>query len=364
MYAELREFINEHFSRDELMTFCADYFRDFYEDYEGSTITKTALARELVEHSMRRGEMPMLQAGLQNARPEPYVARFGRIVVAEVKAKPRNPRQVFLSYSTQDLGFAQRLADDLRAKGLPVWAAFDSIRPGESWTSAINRGLSESGIYVVVLSKHSVRSTWVKTETGIALTEHKRGTTLVIPLLVQECDVKQLSPLLTTIQLVDFRNDFAVSLANLLAVLDVWRGKEIVVQVDQIDRLKLRDLLLTHAISDDLRVICFDLGVNYEEVIPPSAVLTTAVINLITFFSTRGSLVKLAARVKRQFPDGQWNEVFVQAGESHKPSTTTPIEPHESDISSSASRRSNGPLRVFCVMLLRISRECGNSTLY
>jgi hypothetical protein len=58
MTAELREFIVEHFSRDELLTFCADYFRDFYLDNEGSPISKTALARDLVEHCTRLREMP------------------------------------------------------------------------------------------------------------------------------------------------------------------------------------------------------------------------------------------------------------------------------------------------------------------
>jgi formylglycine-generating enzyme required for sulfatase activity len=156
---------------------------------------------------------------LQNARPEPYAARFGRIAVAEVKAKPRDPRQVFLSHAHEDAAFAQRLAADLRAAGFPVWIAPDSIQPGEPWVRAIDRGLRESGIFIVALTEHSVRSTWVQTETEIAIGEHQRGVGRLVPLMVRQCEARDLSMLLTRLQFVPFERDYALGLNLLLRTL-------------------------------------------------------------------------------------------------------------------------------------------------
>jgi hypothetical protein len=219
MSVELRNFIVEHFNRDELLTFCADYFRDFYEDNEGNPITKAALARDLIEHCQHRSLIDALKANLQKERPEPFERKFGRTIISVVQPQPRNPQQIFLSYSIHDLRFAQRFAADLRAEGVPVWAAFDSIRPGESWTNAIDRGLSESGIFVVLLTPHSVSSQWVKTEVQFAIQEQQSGEGRLVPLMIQTCNVRQLSALLTTLQHIDFANGYEQGLAQTFQVL-------------------------------------------------------------------------------------------------------------------------------------------------
>ena len=89
--AQLRDFMVEHFSREELMTFCADYFGDFYQDNEGSNVTKSALTRDLVEYCEQRDLMHALKANLQQARARPYLAQFKRVLIAEVKPQPRHP---------------------------------------------------------------------------------------------------------------------------------------------------------------------------------------------------------------------------------------------------------------------------------
>ncbi len=65
-------------------------------------------------------------------------------------ATPNTPiKQVFISHATQDAELAHRLADDLRRLGVPFWIAPESIRPGESWVDAIERGLGESSHMLV-----------------------------------------------------------------------------------------------------------------------------------------------------------------------------------------------------------------------
>jgi sulfatase modifying factor 1 len=70
--------------------------------------------------------------------------------------------QVFISYATEDTQFAHRLADDLQRLGIQVWIAPDSIKPGESWVDAIERGLEESSHMVIVLTPAALESEWVR----------------------------------------------------------------------------------------------------------------------------------------------------------------------------------------------------------
>ena len=104
--------------------------------------------------------MPNLLAALERDRPDQYRKRFGsggrRNPVPRATAARRDPRQVFISHAHEDAEFAHRLAADLAARGWRVWIAPDSIRPGEKWVDAINRGLEECGVFLVALTPAAV----------------------------------------------------------------------------------------------------------------------------------------------------------------------------------------------------------------
>jgi formylglycine-generating enzyme required for sulfatase activity len=100
-----------------------------------------------------------------------------------------------------------------------VWIAPDSIQPSVPWVNAIDRGLGESGIYVVVLTPSSVQSKWVQTETRFAIAEHQRGAGRLLPVLARQCDVRQPSNLLTTLHYVDFEREYALGLGDMLRAL-------------------------------------------------------------------------------------------------------------------------------------------------
>jgi len=216
---QLRDFIVECFSREDLITFCSDYFRDFYEDYEGSSISKSALVRNLVDYCEQRGLIGVLKVNLQQVRETPYLAQFERVSVVEVRTQPRNPKQVFLSHAHEDADLAKRLAQDLREAGLSVWMTPDSVQPGEQWASAIERGLDESKIFLVLLTPNSVKSRWVKKETLHALENEDVFT--ITPVLAKSCDVNQLSRFLNQIQHINLERNYAQGLDTLCIRLGV-----------------------------------------------------------------------------------------------------------------------------------------------
>jgi hypothetical protein len=85
-------------------------------------------------------------------------------------------KQVFISHATKaDGAFARRLAGDLRRLGVAVWIAPDSIRPGEGWVRAIERGMGESSHVVIALTPDALASQWVDKETEVAIADAHPG---------------------------------------------------------------------------------------------------------------------------------------------------------------------------------------------
>jgi hypothetical protein len=125
-------------------------------------------------------------------------------------------KQVFVSHATQDAEFAHRLAGDLQRLGIPVWIAPNSIRPGESWVDAIERGLGESSHMLVVLTPAALKSPWVKKEADVAIALERQGRMEIIPLEVRPCDVPLL---LSSYQMVSFQRDYDDGFGQLASIL-------------------------------------------------------------------------------------------------------------------------------------------------
>ena len=93
----------------------------------------------------------------------------------------RDNNHLFMSYSSQDRPFVERLAQDLRDRGHIVWIDFEGIRGGERWKQSIADGLHPSQMVLLVLSPESVVSAWVEEEVETARTLGKT----IIPLLLR-----------------------------------------------------------------------------------------------------------------------------------------------------------------------------------
>jgi formylglycine-generating enzyme required for sulfatase activity len=130
--------------------------------------------------------------------------------------RQRNPRQIFISHATPDAEIAHRLAADLRADGWNIWIAPDSILPGEKWVEAINRGLEESAIFVLLMTPEAVQSRWVTSETNVAIEMEHEGLLRFIPLQIKPC---YLPALWRAYQRVSFRGGYELGKRILLTRL-------------------------------------------------------------------------------------------------------------------------------------------------
>ena len=89
---------------------------------------------------------------------------------------------IFLSYNREDQATARRFAEAFEAEGFEVW--WDAtLRSGEAYDEVTEKALREAKAVVVLWSKKSVVSRWVRAEATLA----DRNRTLV-PAMIEPCE--------------------------------------------------------------------------------------------------------------------------------------------------------------------------------
>jgi formylglycine-generating enzyme required for sulfatase activity len=88
--ADLRKFLTEFFSDEELNTLCFDYFRDVYEEF-ATGMAKSEKVQRLIERCIRRETLPELLAALERERPEQYRQHLGA-PQTEARIEPASSR--------------------------------------------------------------------------------------------------------------------------------------------------------------------------------------------------------------------------------------------------------------------------------
>jgi len=133
-------------------------------------------------------------------------------------------KSVFISYSHVDKDFARQLAADLAKAGCRVWRDEGEIDIGERLMPKIRAALDEMESVVVVLSKTSVNSEWVKVELDIAMNkELKKRSVVVLPAVIEDIE---LPSFLEGKLYADFKDPqtYEATLSKLLRALKVQRS--------------------------------------------------------------------------------------------------------------------------------------------
>lgn len=86
----------------------------------------------------------------------------------------------FISFSTKDQRFAEKLYADLQACGVRCWFAPHNLNIGAATVDEIDRQISQLDKLVIVLSKSSLKSQWVEDEVLKAYAEERRRSKRVL----------------------------------------------------------------------------------------------------------------------------------------------------------------------------------------
>lgn len=138
-------------------------------------------------------------------------------------------RRFFLSYSRQELYFAQSVTQSLQQAGLSIWFDLQQLEPGCDWKAEIAAGLTEATDLILIVSAASITSPWVAKEWESARAAGKpihlvifEAVTFapVLPKKDDEFAPFDPTPLLTeAVSIIDARRDFKGTMGRLILAL-------------------------------------------------------------------------------------------------------------------------------------------------
>ncbi len=122
--------------------------------------------------------------------------------------------RIFISHSTTDDDFTNKLMTELQARGYQTWVDHFNIPAGVAWIEVVEQALQQCDVMLLLLSEKARQSRHVETEWHAFYDNNKP----IIPLIVRPC-AKPL--LLSVLQHIDFSDTqrYNVQLDALLSVL-------------------------------------------------------------------------------------------------------------------------------------------------
>lgn len=172
----LRRNLSQYFGLAELRTLCFDIGLD-WEDLEGTT--KSTKVESLIIAVERIGRLDELLQLAGHLRPnvkwptKPSNLPAGDTETSNKGVAPilvsRAYHSCFISYSTQDSVFAEKLYGDLREVGIDCWFAPEDLKIGDYFPETLDKAVWKQEKLLLILSRNSVESNWVAQEASTAV---------------------------------------------------------------------------------------------------------------------------------------------------------------------------------------------------
>jgi uncharacterized protein YjbI with pentapeptide repeats len=116
--------------------------------------------------------------------PEPFITNMRSLVAA---MSPIEFYSCFISYSSKDQEFAERLHADLRGKNVRCWFAPEDLKIGARLRPAFDEAIRVHDKLMVLLSENSVSSPWVEKEVETAFEkERQQKRTVLFPIRLDD----------------------------------------------------------------------------------------------------------------------------------------------------------------------------------
>lgn len=130
--------------------------------------------------------------------------------------------RIFISYVHEDGAAAERLFNELSARGFAAWLDKHSLRPGDAWPYRIEDAIASSDFFIAFFSRQSVRKRGgFQTEIRHAL-NFARSIPLdeifFIPVRLDDCTIPM--RIQREIQYVDLFPDWVAGFESILRIID------------------------------------------------------------------------------------------------------------------------------------------------
>lgn len=186
----LRESIDTAFSLVDLQTLTFDLGID-WEHLAGAEKREKLLS--LITYLENRGLMSELIALLRKERPNKV---WDDPPIIEPPIPPEEPNSFdgsrkhhscFISHSSQDHEFAERLNDSLKMHGVSTWFAPHDLKIGSRMRRTFDENVLKKNKLLLILSKDSMGSSWVEQEVETALARERRdGSDMLFPVRIDD----------------------------------------------------------------------------------------------------------------------------------------------------------------------------------
>ena len=115
-------------------------------------------------------------------------------ILFNLESEKSTTRQVFISYAHDDIEFKKELQTflvNIERDGLiEVWQD-ESLNAGDNWDNKIKEAMGSADICILLLSQSLINSSYShETEFKTIMERRAAGTTMIIPVLIKDCDWK------------------------------------------------------------------------------------------------------------------------------------------------------------------------------
>jgi len=107
--------------------------------------------------------------------PEDFITYARSLVI-----NPIEYYSCFISYSSQDKEFADRLHADLQAKAIRCWYAPEDLKIGDKFRTRIEESIRVYDKVMIVLSENSIQSAWVEDEVVAGLERERQNPSSLV----------------------------------------------------------------------------------------------------------------------------------------------------------------------------------------
>lgn len=128
----------------------------------------------------------------------------------------------FLSHAHSDKNrFVRKFAERLFANGVQVWVDEWEMNPGDSLVQKLlEEGIKNAQAVIIVLSKSSVESKWVRVELDAAFIKRVENSTKIIPIVLDDVEVPETLRSMLYVKIDDLENYDAAFQQVLRAIFD------------------------------------------------------------------------------------------------------------------------------------------------
>lgn len=163
--------------------------KDFLNVSKGIIVTTSSFTADAKKHATSRYDLQLidytqLTEWLKTYSPSPDETLY---------SEKQKFYSCFISHSSKDNKFVEKLNESLRLSGIRVWYAPEDLLPGKKLRDQIKKAINSFDKLLIVLSKNSIESDWVTTEIRDArVREKEENRQVLFPIsLVSVEDIKK-----------------------------------------------------------------------------------------------------------------------------------------------------------------------------